>query len=377
MNTIIRDKIEAYLKKAGFFKLTNRDVWAAGKVPHQRICDLSVEPIWIGISTGTERQEAEECGIVAVQDIKSDVLNFFNSSDIKKPAEREISPSDHPEGEPPMEPKSETAAVPPDSAGESHIFICYACQTGISVEQRSTSFKEHGRALCEKCIAALPEKEKLKEEPEQEKKAGWETKAKGELKKEKKKPMVKDDPKPPLSDKELSDKLEAEEQKKELAKTQFKVGTCEAVAKQYGIPAELANMFFMTLNDGLYIKNPGLLHLAAKKGYSRIEVTSKYNEKTSEWESESKIYPKVTPEMVSSICQLTPELQKIAWEYMTAPTNGTGAASSKSVKMSTMQPFLKEMSQTRAQNRALRAYTGYGGTSLEELPEAEVKYISG
>jgi len=81
--------------------------------------------------------------------------------------------------------------------------------------------------------------------------------------------------------------------------------------------------------------------------------------------------------MIEGISHLSPEMQKTAWDYMTAPTNGTGRASVKSVEMSTMQPFLKEMSQTRAQNRALRAYTGYSGTSLEELPEADVKYIEG
>lgn len=170
MNTIINDKIEAYLKKGGFFKLTGRDVWAAGKVPHQRIVDLSIEPPWIGISTGTQRQEAEECGIAQVQDIKQAVLNIYNA-DIKKPAEREkslVSDTPSPKEESPMEPKSDTAAVRPASAGESHLFICSACRAGITAEQRSTSYKKHGRALCEKCITVPPPelgKEKPKEEP--------------------------------------------------------------------------------------------------------------------------------------------------------------------------------------------------------------------
>lgn len=92
MNTIT-DKIEAYLKKAGFYKITGKDVWVAGRVPHQRIVDLSIEPPWIGISTGTQRQEAEECGIAQVQDIKNDVLYMYTcNADTKTPAEQEKSP---------------------------------------------------------------------------------------------------------------------------------------------------------------------------------------------------------------------------------------------------------------------------------------------
>lgn len=156
-------------------------------------------------------------------------------------------------------------------------------------------------------------------------------------------------------------------------KTEFVAGHSIAAAKQYGIPAELANMFFMTLNDGLYIKNPGLLYIASKKGYGRIEIKETFNEANQEWEAECKIFPKITKEMIEGISHLDKDMQRIAWEYMTAPTNGTGRASKISVKMATMHPFLKEMAQTRAQNRALRAFTGYGGTSMEELPEGQLE----
>ena len=33
---------------------------------------------------------------------------------------------------------------------------------------------------------------------------------------------------------------------------------------------------------------------------------------------------------------------------------------------------MEKLAQTRAVDRALRLYTGYGGTSYEELPDAEV-----
>ena len=156
-------------------------------------------------------------------------------------------------------------------------------------------------------------------------------------------------------------------------KTEFQTGTCEAVALQYGIPAELSKLFFMTMDGGLYIKNPGLLYLAGKKGYSRIEVTTTYDEKAQEWSAECKIYPKLTKDILEGISKLDKDIQKTAFEFATQPTNGTGRASKGSVRMSTMHAFLKEMSQTRAQNRALRAFTGYGGTSAEELPEALIE----
>ena len=43
------------------------------------------------------------------------------------------------------------------------------------------------------------------------------------------------------------------------------------------------------------------------------------------------------------------------------------------VKNSKMYPFLKEMAETRSVNRALRLYTGFGGTSYEEMPESVVE----
>ncbi len=160
----------------------------------------------------------------------------------------------------------------------------------------------------------------------------------------------------------------AKHEKKELA-----VGSCEALAVQYGIPLELANMFFKQFDSQMYIKNPGLLYLANKKGYSRIEIVDKFDEKTGEWSAECKIYPRLTKEILEGIGKLAPELQKQGLDFATAPTNGMGRASKDNVMTSAMQPFLREMAQTRAMNRALRAYTGYGGTSAEELPEGQIE----
>ena len=145
-----------------------------------------------------------------------------------------------------------------------------------------------------------------------------------------------------------------------------------AMAQQYGMPQEVANLYFIELGDQLYIKNPGLLFLASKKGYERIHVEDKYDEGTETWEATCKIYPKLTKENLDGISKLDASIQKQALDFATQPTNGTGKANRGNVKMKTMHIYLREMAQTRATNRALRNYTGYGGTSMEELPTAEL-----
>jgi len=145
------------------------------------------------------------------------------------------------------------------------------------------------------------------------------------------------------------------------------IGTVTALAGSYGISPEMANLFFVKFDGALYIKNPGLLFLAAKKGYGHITVTDKYNEKTAEWEAECKIYPCLTKEIIEAISKLAPTMQEAALISATMPTNGLGRAGNTNIRMKTMLVFARELAQTRAQNRALRPYTGYGGCSYEEL----------
>jgi hypothetical protein len=148
------------------------------------------------------------------------------------------------------------------------------------------------------------------------------------------------------------------------------IGTVSALAGSYGIPPELANMFFMKFDNQLYIKNPGLLWLASKKGYGHMEVSDKFNSTTNEWEAEYKIFPVLTKEIIESISKLDATVQEKALLKATEPTNGLGHAGNATIKMKTMLVFARDLAQTRAQNRAMRAYTGYGGTSAEELEQS-------
>jgi hypothetical protein len=147
----------------------------------------------------------------------------------------------------------------------------------------------------------------------------------------------------------------------------------ELLAKMNNIPPELADMFFTILEGSLYIKQPGLLYMASKKGYARIDVSSEYDEETKGYKAVAKVYPIIPKEVIVALGNLSEKMQeKIINDYY-GPIPGNGRAARDNVKMSTMMPFLRELAETRAINRALRLYTGYGGTSFEEMPQAEIR----
>ena len=158
-------------------------------------------------------------------------------------------------------------------------------------------------------------------------------------------------------------------------KTEFEVkpGSTLALAKTAGIPEEMANLFFMSLNGTAYIKVAGLQYMAGKIGYRRIEIIDYFDEKTNTWTAEARIYPKIDNKTLEALSKLSPETQKMAYGDLSKPTNGIGTANKENVQNRNMHPFLREMAQTRALGRALRSYTGYGSTTYEELPDAEIR----
>jgi len=150
-------------------------------------------------------------------------------------------------------------------------------------------------------------------------------------------------------------------------------GSSLALARAAGIPDEMANLFFMNLNGNAYTKVAGLLYMAGKIGYRRIEITDKYDEETKTWIAEAKVYPKIDIKMLEAVAKLAPAVQEMAFDVLSKPTNGIGTANTSNVLNPKMHPFLREMAQTRALGRALRPYTGYGSTTYEELPDAEIR----
>lgn len=179
--------------------------------------------------------------------------------------------------------------------------------------------------------------------------------------------------KPDDSNKEIATKTESTPAPVKTPMTVGKASTqTELMAQLNGIPPQLANMFFMTMDGSLYVKQPGLLHMASKKGYARIETRSELDKDTGEWKAETKIYPVIPKEVIISLANLDKEMQKMILNDYYGPTIGQGRASKANVKMSTMHLFLKEMAETRSVNRALRLYVGYGATSYEEMPTAQI-----
>ncbi|MCL5732860.1 MAG: hypothetical protein M1285_05630 [Candidatus Thermoplasmatota archaeon] len=146
----------------------------------------------------------------------------------------------------------------------------------------------------------------------------------------------------------------------------------ELMAKMWGIPPELADMYFMIIDGKLYVKNPGLLYMGAKKGYAKIVAISK-EDGDGGYDAEARIYPKIPIDFLKAIAVFDPEMQKRLLDEQYGPTIERGKANKENVKNSKMAPFMEELARTRAVDRALRLFTGYGGTAYEELPDAELQ----
>jgi len=148
------------------------------------------------------------------------------------------------------------------------------------------------------------------------------------------------------------------------------------MAKMNGIPAELADMFFSVIDGSLYIKLPGLLYMAAKKGYSRI-IVDEPTMKDGTWYVKATVYPIIPKDVLITLGSMDKELAgRVVSEYY-GPVIGYGRANKDNVKTTKILPFLPELAAARATARALRLYTGYGGTSEEELPDARIPEIEG
>lgn len=144
----------------------------------------------------------------------------------------------------------------------------------------------------------------------------------------------------------------------------------QLMAKLNGIPPELADMFFAIIDGGLYIKAPGLMYMGGKIGYARIITTVEFDAKTGGYKATAKIYPKMPDKVMESLSRMDKEMQRYILDTYYGATEGHGTANKANTKPK-QQNNLQEMAETRAVVRALRLYTGYGGTSLEELPDGE------
>jgi len=169
-----------------------------------------------------------------------------------------------------------------------------------------------------------------------------------------------------------SNSTEIIESTQSTPKNKMVIGDVNKLAETYGLPKEIASMFFMTINDTLYIRHPGLLYIAKKRGYTRILTQSHYDKDHNEWVGTCYIYPVIPVEVLEALKGVDPQVQLMIIKEYYGPTYAEGRASERNVINRRMHMWLKEMAETRAEVRALRRFSGYGGTAFEELPEAEI-----
>lgn len=151
----------------------------------------------------------------------------------------------------------------------------------------------------------------------------------------------------------------------------LEVKSAENLASFYGVPKELMNVYFIEIGGTLYAKEMFLLEQAYKRGVQSIVV--KVEEKSpGYWESEATIYPAISEKIMLRLLDLPEEQRSRYWEYLTRPTVEWGKASKDTVRMGTMQPYLREMAIKRAVARACRLFSGWGHTAAEEMPDAEL-----
>ena len=187
-----KEVLEAWAKKAGFYKLTNKDVWVAEKCPNQKIIDLSTDPIFVGINTGVQRIAAAESGIASIQDYQEIILKLYNQSENEKSPEaasHAAPPQEEVSHSPPTNSPNVAPVISGDEANKSEElpYICSACKTGITAVQRSATVASCKRALCENCASVplvpnAPAKEEVKA-PEPKPEPAKETKKKPKEKK--------------------------------------------------------------------------------------------------------------------------------------------------------------------------------------------------
>ncbi len=144
------------------------------------------------------------------------------------------------------------------------------------------------------------------------------------------------------------------------------------LAQFYHIPPSLMNAFVVQFGDTVYPKEAFYLHAGHQKGIQRIVVQEPYQE-NGEWRTKASIYPRISAETIRAVANLPDEDRKRFLDYLTAPTEEWGRASTSNVRMASMHLWLPELAIKRAICRALRLFVGIGATAYEELPEAVVE----
>lgn len=143
-----------------------------------------------------------------------------------------------------------------------------------------------------------------------------------------------------------------------------------------GIPRQFMIRMGSGENKNVYVRREGLLYKAEQKGFRALTV--EVEEIEGGYKAEAKLYPKIGKEIIEILKyagNLDPEVQKSLLKDLIVPYRDVGTATTDNVKMKSMLSYRRELAATRASNRALRAFTACGFTSVEELSEYEGEVV--
>jgi len=146
------------------------------------------------------------------------------------------------------------------------------------------------------------------------------------------------------------------------------------VAEIYGVPKYFIMMMGTPGNEHPFVTTEGLaLKTEAKRprAIQTEDVTPILADgKPVGWRCVSRIFPRITKEeieIVKAAQTLAPEVQRELLKSLLQPYTAIGTATKENTKNTKMFPYLLELAQTRAKNRAMRSFTACGLVAASEL----------
>lgn len=155
---------------------------------------------------------------------------------------------------------------------------------------------------------------------------------------------------------------------KELAKPAADAGfSVKDLAEQYKIPPGM----ILAIAGKPYVTKEGLLVQARRIGFDRIEAEI-LEDGHGGYQATGRVYRSLRPEethLLETMVGHDREAFLKVYMDLHAPTVAHATATPANVKMAAMHPYMRELAETRAINRALRLFTGCGLVSVDELED--------
>lgn len=145
--------------------------------------------------------------------------------------------------------------------------------------------------------------------------------------------------------------------------------TVRDLAQQLDIPPG----FILTINGRPYVTKEGLLAQARRIGFDSIQATIHEDGKGG-YEAEAQVVRSLRPDELALLQAMALKTDhdtfRLVYKDLHAPTVAHASATKENVRNPGMAPWMRELAETRAINRALRLFTGCGLVSVDELEDA-------